>query len=98
MAQVSLSQLFLYCLSSIVWILTSFCAVILNVAGLERTAKEASLGSHKKTNLNKKINLTIKQKSFQVPGSAPLAETFPSQYLMSQNHPADRKFLLKRIL
>lgn len=94
MAQVGLGQLFLYYLNSIAWILTLFCAVILNVAGLERTVKEASLGSHKKTNLNKKINLTTKQKSFQVPCSAPLTVTFLSQYLTLQNYPGDRKFLI----
>lgn len=47
-----------------------FYAVISNVAGLETAVKEASLGSHKKANLNKKINFTTKQKYFQLPCSA----------------------------
>lgn len=95
MAQAGLSQLFLYCLNSIAWILTLFCAVILNVAGLERTVKETSLGFRKKTNLNKKINFTMKQKSFQVSFSAPFSTTFLSQYLMPQNYLSDRKFLIE---
>lgn len=95
MAQAGLSQLFLYCLNRIAWILTLFSAVILNVAAPERTVKEASLGFHKKTNLNKKINLTTKQKSLQVPCSAPLTKTFLSQYLMWQNYPGDSKFLIE---
>lgn len=69
-----------------------FYAVILNVAGLERTVKEAALGSHKKTNLNNKINFTTKRKYFQLPCSALLIITFLSEYLVSQNYSGDSEF------
>jgi len=69
-----------------------FYEVILNVAGLEQAVKEASLGSHRKTNLNKKVNFTTKQKYFQLRCSVLLVITFLSKYLMSQNHPGDSEF------
>lgn len=79
--------------SSLVFVLGCFVLCShLNVVGLERTVKEASLGSQKKTNLNKKINFTTKQKYFHLPCSALLTITFLSKYLMSQNSSGDSEF------